>query len=151
MYGSGRNCSTDAALITRQDRSRRVKLRAMAVPRKRALFRLLRSIRRLIAARRSEANDRQLARALAFVAGAVNAGGLLAVGQYTSHMSGVISSLADHAALGAWMLVGVGAAALFCFTAGAATSAVLISWARLHRGASQYTLPLLLEAVLLVS
>ena len=38
--------------------------------------------------------------ALAFVAGALNAGGFLAIGQYTSHMTGVISSAADDLVLG---------------------------------------------------
>ncbi|KAA2214153.1 DUF1275 domain-containing protein [Pseudoroseomonas oryzae] len=121
----------------------------MAAARRRALLRAIRPVRRLVAAGRSEATDRQLARALAFVAGAVNAGGLLTVGQYTAHMSGVISSLAEHAVLGAWVLVGAGVAALFSFTAGAAASAMLINWARRHRGSSQYALPLLLEAALL--
>ncbi|PJI51987.1 hypothetical protein CTI14_50295, partial [Methylobacterium radiotolerans] len=32
--------------------------------------------------------------------GAVNAGGFLAVQQYTSHMSGIVSMMADHMALG---------------------------------------------------
>jgi uncharacterized membrane protein YoaK (UPF0700 family) len=112
-------------------------------------MRLLRSVRRLVAAARSEATDRQLSRILAFVAGAVNAGGFLAVGQYTSHMSGVISSVADHLAFGAWHLAAAGLLAFLCFTGGAAISAVLINWARRHRGASQYALPLLLEAALL--
>jgi len=37
---------------------------------------------------------------LCFVAGAINAGGFLAVGLYTSHMSGVVSAMADNAVLG---------------------------------------------------
>ena len=98
---------------------------------------------------RSEATDRLLALVLTFVAGAVNAGAIVAVGQYTSHMSGIVSALADNLALGAWLLVGGGLGALIAFTAGAATSAWLINWARRHRGGVQYALPLLLEAALL--
>lgn len=45
--------------------------------------------------RSTRANVR-LGATLAFVAGAANAGGFLAVGQYTSHMTGVLSSVADH-------------------------------------------------------
>lgn len=102
-----------------------------------------------VAPERSEATDRLLALVLAFVAGAVNAGALVAVGQYTSHMSGIVSALADNLALGAWILVGGGLGALLAFTTGAAVSAWLINWARRHRGGEQYALPLLLEAALL--
>jgi hypothetical protein len=45
--------------------------------------------------------NRELGFALAFVAGAINAGGFLAVQQYTSHVTGALSSLADNLALGA--------------------------------------------------
>ena len=37
---------------------------------------------------------------MAFIAGALNAGGFLAVHRYTSHMSGIISGMADEFALG---------------------------------------------------
>ena len=45
---------------------------------------------------------------LCFVAGAINAGGFLAVGMYTSHMSGVVSAMADNAVLGQGVLVWIG-------------------------------------------
>ena len=48
--------------------------------------------RRLTGRKRSAAADRQLGFALAFVAGAINAGGFLAVQQYISHMTGILSS-----------------------------------------------------------
>jgi len=102
-----------------------------------------------VAPERSDATDRLLALVLAFVAGAVNAGALVAVGQYTSHMSGIVSALADNLALGGWLLVGGGLGALLAFAAGAAISAWLINWARRHRVGVQYALPLLLEAALL--
>ena len=56
----------------------------------------------------------------AFVAGATNAGAFLAVSQYTSHMTGIVSSMADALVLGhtAVFLTGVGA--LCAFTLGAA-------------------------------
>ena len=44
--------------------------------------------------------DRALGAMLALVAGATNAGGFLAVGQYTSHMTGVVSGIADALAFG---------------------------------------------------
>lgn len=121
----------------------------LARPRHRLLVRMLRPVQQVVASERSEAADRQLAMTLTFIAGAVNAGGLLAVGQYTSHMSGVVSALADNLALGAWLLAGGGVVALLAFTGGAAVSAWLINWGRRHHGGAQYALPLLLEAVLL--
>jgi uncharacterized membrane protein YoaK (UPF0700 family) len=58
-------------------------------------------LRHLTGSQRTESANRHLARFLAFIAGAANAGGLLAVGQYTSHMSGIISTMADNLLLGA--------------------------------------------------
>ncbi|WP_200845154.1 YoaK family protein [Roseomonas sp. 18066] len=87
---------------------------------------------------------------LTFVAGAINAGGLLLVGQYTSHMTGTVSALADHLALGAWAAVLAGLAALLPFLAGAATSAVLVNWARRHAHRRSHALPMRLEASLML-
>jgi uncharacterized membrane protein YoaK (UPF0700 family) len=67
---------------------------------------------------------------LAFVAGAAKAGGFLAVGQYTSHMSGVVSSMADNLALGDIGIVAIGFSSFAAFLVGAATSAILINWGR---------------------
>ena len=87
---------------------------------------------------------------LAFIAGAVNAGGFLLVGQYTSHMSGILSAIADAAVLGALGLALAGAVAVLCFLLGAACSAVLINWGRRNPRHHPYALPLLLEAALLL-
>ena len=106
--------------------------------------------RRLTGHRRSAGADRQLAFGLAFVAGAINAGGFLAVSQYTSHMTGIVSSMADNLVLGAHELVAVGAGGLLSFLAGAACSAILVNHARRRRLHSEYALPLLLEAMLLL-
>ena len=54
---------------------------------------------------RSPEANRHLAYVLTFVAGAVNAGGFLAVQQYTSHMSGIVSMMADHLAVGGLLVV----------------------------------------------
>jgi len=80
------------------------------------------------------------------VAGATNAGGLLAVGQYTSHMTGIVSAMADHLVLGDANLVLIALASLSSFLAGAMTTAVLVNWGMRHRLHSAYSLPLLLEA-----
>jgi uncharacterized membrane protein YoaK (UPF0700 family) len=99
---------------------------------------------------RTDQNNRRLGRWLAFIAGAANAGGFLAVGQYTSHMSGIVSALADNLSVGDFGLVIAGLSSLAAFTTGAATSAIMINWGRRRRAHSEYALPLMLEAVLLL-
>lgn len=99
---------------------------------------------------RTDRNNRRLGRWLAFIAGAANAGGFLAVGQYTSHMSGIVSALADNLAVGDFNLIVAGLSSLAAFMTGAATSAILINWGRRRRAESEYALPLMLEAVLLL-
>ncbi|VTU27724.1 putative membrane protein [Variovorax sp. PBL-H6] len=107
-------------------------------------------VRRLTGRKRTPGANRHLGFALAFVAGAVNAGGLLAVQQYTSHMTGIVSSMADHLVLGVYDVVLGGAGGLVSFLAGAASSAVLVNYARRRRMHSEYALPLLVEASLLI-
>ena len=104
----------------------------------------------LTAPERTQRNNLHLGVSLAFVAGATNAGGFLAVGQYTSHMTGVVSGMADHLVLGNVNLVIAGVEALMAFLMGAATSAILINWARRRGGRSEYALPLMVEAGLLL-
>ena len=87
---------------------------------------------------------------LCFVAGATNAGGFLAVGQYTSHMTGVVSAIADNLVLGQFALVLAGLASLLAFLCGAATTALMVNWCLRHNLRSAYDLPLFLEAVLLL-
>lgn len=99
---------------------------------------------------RSDSANLRLGRSLAFVAGAANAGGFLAVGQYTSHMSGIVSSLADNLALGEINAIAMGLSSLLSFLFGAATSAILINWGRRRQLHSQYAMPLMLEATLLL-
>jgi uncharacterized membrane protein YoaK (UPF0700 family) len=99
---------------------------------------------------RTDSTNRRLGCWLAFVAGAANAGGFLAVGQYTSHMSGIVSSVADNLALGDIGIVTAGFSSLAAFLIGAATSAILINWGRRRRAHSVYATPLMLEAILLL-
>ncbi|MGC8001064.1 DUF1275 family protein, partial [Salmonella enterica] len=70
--------------------------------------------------------------------------------QYTSHMSGIVSSLADNLVLGETLLLVAGASALLSFLLGAACSAVMINWARRRGLHSEYAMPLMLEAMLLL-
>lgn len=107
-------------------------------------------LRRLTSTERTDAANRHLARYLAFIAGATNAGGYLAVHKYTSHMSGIVASAADDIAMGNWHLAVDGMFAVAAFFCGALSSAVLIRWGKDRGLTSQYALPLVTEAALLV-
>ena len=111
---------------------------------------LLRYLNRLSGGRRTESADRHLGYFLAFIAGAVNAGGFLAIGQYTSHITGIVSSLADNLALGEITVAMAALTAWIAFVAGAATTAILINLARRQHLRSEFALSLLVEAVLLL-
>jgi uncharacterized membrane protein YoaK (UPF0700 family) len=111
---------------------------------------MIRYLRFLSGKERSAESNRHLGLTLAFVAGAVNAGGYLAVSQYTSHMTGILSSLSDNLALNRLDLVASGLAAWLSFLGGAATSAVLINWARRRRLHSEFAMSLMVEAMLML-
>ena len=99
---------------------------------------------------RTASTTRLLGLLLAFNAGAVNAGGLLVVHMYTSHMCGFASQVAAGLVLGNGTLVLGALGALLAFTAGAACTAIVVNWGRLHRLRSAFALPLLIEAALLL-
>ncbi len=99
--------------------------------------------------RTNQANLR-LGATLAFVAGAANAGGFLAVGQYTSHMTGMVSSVADNLVLGNVVLVVAALGALIAFVSGAVTTAWIVNWSLRRHLRSAYSLPLVVEAVSLL-
>lgn len=99
--------------------------------------------------RRKDA-DLSLARYLTFIAGAANAGGFLAVQMYTSHMSGIVATIADNLILGQFKLILTALFALFAFIAGAGTTAILVNWGGRNKLHSIYALPLLLEGILLL-
>ena len=107
-------------------------------------------IRRLTGNTRSRTADIQLGIMLAFIAGAINAGGFLAVGQYTSHMTGMVSAIADRLAFRHFSLALTALGFVFSFTLGAAVSTLIIRWARTRALQSEFALPLMLEALLLL-
>ncbi len=116
--------------------------------------------RRLIAVRRylldaagpvrTPRANRHLAILLAAIAGMLNSVGFVAVSVYTSHMTGLLASVADHAVLGSWDIVRVGAAAIAAFTIGASCCAVLFNWGRRRGLRSRFANVLVLEAVLVL-
>lgn len=104
----------------------------------------------LAAPQRSTRTNLHLGAGLAFVAGALNAGGFLAVGQYTSHMTGMVSTAADNFALGQWV-VAIGALLAFAaFLAGAMCTALLVNYSRRRQPRWAYLPTLSLEALLLL-
>jgi len=104
----------------------------------------------LTSPRRSSKTNFQLGCLLAFVAGAVNAGGFLAINRYTSHMSGIISGIGDDFALSNILAVLGGLSLLLSFIVGSATTAVLVNWGQRKHIHSRFALPLLVEAFLLL-
>ncbi len=109
-----------------------------------------RHLRALAAPERNRQANFHLGLVLAGVAGATNAGGFLAVQEYTSHMTGVVSSMADALALGQVFSALDWLTSLLSFVLGAATSAILINWGRQQGARQVFALPLMLEAALLL-
>ena len=107
--------------------------------------------RSLLAVERTAEGNAHLGWLLAFVAGATNAGGFLAVHHYTSHMTGLVSAAADGLVLGQHEVWMTAVGALMFFVAGAATTAVLVNLGRQRQAHSIYALPLLLEAACLLA
>lgn len=99
---------------------------------------------------RSTAVNIRLGIVLCFIAGASNAGGFLAVGQYTSHMTGLLSSIADNLVLGELGLVLAGLMAISAFLSGAMTTAWMVNWSQRRELRSAFARPLAVEAGLLL-
>ncbi len=109
----------------------------------------MRRFRHLTSRHRAPSTNLTLGLLLALNAGAVNAGGFLVLQRYTSHMTGFASQLADGVILRDADLLLTAAGAIVAFTVGAATTAVLVNYARRQKLQSVYALPLLFEALLL--
>jgi len=110
----------------------------------------MRVLRHLTARHRTRATNRTLGLMLAFNAGAMNAGGFMAVHMYTSHMTGFLATLADSLVIGEFALVIAAVGVLWAFMSGAGTTALLVNWARQQHLHGTWALPLLLEAVLML-
>jgi len=99
---------------------------------------------------RTPRRNRQLANLLALIAGILNSVGFVAVDVYTSHMTGLTATVADHLILGGTALVAVGVLAIASFVAGAMACAVVFNWARRRQLRSKYATVLLLEGLLIL-
>jgi len=82
------------------------------------------------AARRTPRYDRHLACLLILVAGSLNSAGFVAVALYTSHMTGMTATLADHLVDRDLELLSVGAVGLGSFVLGGIWCALLFNWGR---------------------
>lgn len=100
---------------------------------------------------RTPQSDVRLGLLLALIAGGLNAGGFLLLGQYTGHMTGMVSSLADNLALQSYQPLIMLSTAFLGFMAGAGACSALINWARNHAIPYQYALPLCLEGILILA
>lgn len=99
---------------------------------------------------RHEILDLGLGSCLATVAGALNAAAFYAVGFFSANMTGNLSTLSDHLALGE-SSAPFYASILLTFILGAIAAALLISAGRRRRMKSIYGYCILLEAVLLAA
>ncbi|CDG84924.1 YoaK family protein [Janthinobacterium agaricidamnosum] len=100
--------------------------------------------------KRNVRTDRHLGCLLAFIAGMVNVGGFLAIGSYTSHMTGLLSAMADDLVDGNVSVVLAALSAWGAFLGGAAITALLVNWGRRRKLHSRFALCLQLEAALLL-
>lgn len=108
-------------------------------------------LRRMTGRHRSTAANWQLAALLAFTAGVVDVSGYLSLRQFTSHMSGTVSSLAAEAATSGFSILARPMVVLACFLAGAAFCAMLVNWERRRNREGLFAVPMLVEACLLAS
>ena len=104
----------------------------------------------LTAKPRSRQADLHIGVILTLVAGALNAGGFLAIGQYTSHMTGMVSTFADQVVLRNFELAGIAAISWLAFVSGAATTALVVNYLRRAKVGNVYAVPLLIEATLIL-
>ena len=104
----------------------------------------------LTAPERTDQSNLHLGASLAFIAGALNAGGFLAIGQYTSHMTGIVSAAADNLVEGNIVLMITAVFALFAFICGAASTAIMVNYAKRQGIIYFYSPTLIAEAILLL-
>lgn len=105
---------------------------------------------KLSSPKRTPQSNLHLGCLLAGIAGALNAGGFLAVGRYTSHMTGIVSEAADNIILGQLWVVLAAICMLLAFISGSATTAILINYARRNQFRLIFTPVFWVEASLLL-
>jgi uncharacterized membrane protein YoaK (UPF0700 family) len=104
----------------------------------------------LTAKPRTRSSDLHIGVILTVVAGALNAGGFLAIGQYTSHITGMVSALADQIVLRNYEFAVIAAMSWLAFVSGAATTALIVNYLRRAEVDNVYAIPLMIEAALIL-
>lgn len=105
----------------------------------------------LTARLRTRRADLHIGVILTFVAGALNAGGFVAIGQYTSHITGIVSAFANQLVMHHFVLAGIAAVSWIAFVSGATCTALMVNYLRRRRGVHNvYAIPLLVEAMLVL-
>lgn len=98
---------------------------------------------------RNEKIDRRLAACLAAIAGALNASAFYAVGFFSANMTGNVSTLSDHLAIGQWLSALFYGGIVLAFVLGAAVSTLIVNEGRRRSVQAIYAYSILTEAVLL--
>ncbi|MCD2174892.1 YoaK family protein [Rhizobium sp. C4] len=98
---------------------------------------------------RNERIDLNLACTLAGVAGALNAAAFYSVGFFSANMTGNVSTLSDHIAIGQWQSALFYFSIVFAFILGAGVSTLLINTGRRRHIHGIYAYSILTEAILL--
>lgn len=98
---------------------------------------------------RNEKIDRGLAASLAAIAGALNASAFYAVGFFSANMTGNVSTLSDHLAVGQWLSALFYGGIVVAFVFGAAVSTLIVNEGRRRNVHAIYAYSILTEALLL--
>lgn len=98
---------------------------------------------------RNERADLNLAVTLAGIAGALNASAFYSVGFFSANMTGNVSALSDHIAIGQWQSALFYFSIVFAFILGAGVSTLLINTGRRRHIHGIYAYSVLTEAILL--
>lgn len=98
---------------------------------------------------RNEKIDRNLAASLAAIAGALNASAFYAVGFFSANMTGNVSTLSDHLAVGQWLSALFYGGIVVAFVLGAAVSTLIVNEGRRRNVHAIYAYSILTEAALL--
>ncbi|NTH79169.1 DUF1275 domain-containing protein [Agrobacterium rhizogenes] len=98
---------------------------------------------------RNEKIDRGLAASLAAIAGALNASAFYAVGFFSANMTGNVSTLSDHLAVGQWLSALFYGGIVVAFVLGAAASTLIVNEGRRRNVHAIYAYSILTEAFLL--
>lgn len=99
----------------------------------------------------SEAPSRTLVMGLAGLAGLINAAGFHAIGHFSSHLSGTVAVFSDELASADWSLALLAVWVVIAFTAGAMTTALLMTRLRARQTRGRYARCLIVEALLLLA